>query len=170
MNIEVVVSQALFVEQEVESNIKGLTLEDRLAFTEAANSNLHSRQLSSFLLVRQLALAGVDFELEVEDTLTLSQDAHPRAFVLTVSQVCFVWDAAINEGFWPQVSQALALDQTVDVEVAKGALDTLTIEQTIDLNITRNLTIEQTFLPTQGAIGFLPDKYWHSFEIEVVEP
>lgn len=170
MEIEVVVGQVLFVEQEVESNIKGFILEDRLAFTEAASQNLHSRQLSSFLLVRQLAVVGKSIALSIEQSPELTQVAIPRGFSLSIGQTLFVWDAAVAEGFWPQVQQTVALEQTVEVTVAKAAADTLVMTETIDLSLTRNLVIEQTFSPIEGAIGFLPSKYWHSFEIEVVAP
>lgn len=170
MNIEVVVSQVLFVEQEAESNIKGLTLEDRLAFTQAANQNLNSRQLSSFILVNHLAVVGKSIQLAVEQELVFTQEAFPRAYVLEIAQHLFVWHEAIAEGMSPLVVHNLDLEQTVEVEVAKAAYDTLTITQTVDLSLTRNLTIEQTFVPAIGATGYLPSKYWHSFEIEVVEP
>lgn len=170
MNIEVVVGQVLFVEQQAESNIKGFTLEHWLAFTQAASSNLHSRQLSSFIRVNQLALAGKTISLALEDEVNLSQETFPRAYILSIGQTLFIWAEAIAEGFAPLVQQSLGLNQTVEVDVAKAAFDTLTMTETIALSLSRNFTIEQTFGVDSDAVGYMPDKYWSSYEIEVVEP
>lgn len=168
MEIEVVVGQALFIEQTVESNIKGLTLDHRLAFTEAVGQNLNSRQLSSFLQVRQLVFVAKTIALSLEQTVAPIQSVVPRGYDLVVDQQCFVWDEAVREAFWPLVEQTVGLSQTVEVEVAKAVYETVVLTETLEVAITRNLVIEQTFSPVTGVIGFLPSKYWHSFEIEVI--
>lgn len=170
MNIEVAVSQILFIEQQVESNIKGLTLEDRLAFTEAVSVNLHSRQLSSFLLLRELATTKKTVALLAHNTVTCVQVAIPRGYYLTIQQQLFIWDAGVAEEQWPKVEQLIDLEQTIEVDVAKAAYQPLLLTDAIGLSITKNLIIETTFTPVEGVIGYLPDKYWSSYEIEVIVP
>lgn len=170
MIIEALALNVLFLDQVAESNIKGLTVEQTLSLTDSLDANLLPQVLSSFLDLSHLALVEVDYDLSISQTLTFAQETQPRAIVLEVSQMLFLVSEAIREDMFPLVVSTLSLDHEAVGIASKHTATALALSHTVTVAITYGRTIEHSLTPSSEAAGYLPSKYWHSYEIEVIAP
>lgn len=170
MIIEAAAYNAFFMTQTVESNIKGLTLEDRLVFADAAVQNIAVRQLSTLLGIHDVAKLTKTLNKTVLQILLMSQSANHRVLVQSVEQLFFMWHVGENSTKSPLVRTGLSITQFVDFLTAKGVYDVLTLAQAAIVFGSYNQTIEDTFVIRQGATGFLPDKHWQSGPYTVEAP
>lgn len=170
MIIEAFALNVLFIEQAVESNMKALSVEQSLSLSQSVACNILPQVLSSSLVLAHVAEVNHTANLVADNSLTLTHAVHPRAFVLEVNQLLFVWSEAIKEEFSPLVRHTLTLTQTAVGVASKHTSTTLALTQSVSVAITYGRAIESVLGVTSEVSGYLPSKYWHSYEIEVIAP
>ena len=159
----------LFLTQEASTNIKVLTVEHTVGIADAVAQNMKPQRSRSLLLLTQSLEVRKSIALGVNQSLTLSIGTVPRAFVESVNDFLFVWNEAIHEAQWPLVIHELSLEQNADYDIAKGIYDTLTLAQEVSVSMSSNISVTDSLSLVQGVVGFLPSRYWTSFDINVIE-
>lgn len=169
MIITAAATQFLFLTQQASTNIKVLTVEHTVGIADAVAQNLMPQRSRSLLLLTQSLEVRKSVALIANNTLTLSNSTLPRAYNQSVSDFLFVWHEAIREAQWPLVVHELSLDHQVDYDIAKGMYDTLTLTQEVSVSASSGITVTDTLSLVGGVTGFLPSRYWTSFDINVIE-
>lgn len=168
--LDAVAFNALGLTDSVTSNIKGLSVSHQITLVQRVDKNLKPRRSASVLRLYHKVEVGKTLSLSAENQLVLDQSVQPRSSLLTVEQNLFIWQDTIKDDFAPLVVSHLALNQSAVASVAKGAYDTLVLEQSVTVEKTLNLNVEQPLLMISSTVGYLPDKYWSSYEITVIAP
>lgn len=170
MIYEAFVFTGLALSDSVTSNIKGLTVSQKIELSDQVETNLKPQGASSVLRIDHLATAAKTLNLAAAVSLVFQQSANPRTSIIVVDQLLFVWQDQRNDGFAPLVRSQLVLTQSAVGSLAKAAYDTLALTQSVVVTKTLNITVAQTAALISNVTGYLPDKYWSSYEITVIEP
>lgn len=168
--IDVFVFNHLKLSQSVNTNIKVLTVNQFLALIDAVSINIKIEHVESQLYFSHSATNTKDTNVSIEHVLSLQQDTLHRVFVESVEHhLALSHDASLTPN-WPDVKQVLNLQQTVDVEVAKGTYSFLALTHQATYTITRNLSVEHVLILVSEAVGYKPSKYWTSFDVVLEAP
>lgn len=168
--LDAVASNVLIMSDDVTSNIKGLTVSQQIVLVQQVDKNLKPQHPASVIRIDHLVEVNKTVALAASNALVLSQVTYPRSITLEVTQQFFAWQDILNDEFAPLVTSILTLTQSAIAAVAKGVYDTLTLTQSVHVEKTLNLNVGQTFVMVSSVIGYLPDKYWSSYPITVIEP
>lgn len=169
MIIDRFVSQFLIFDQEVDTNIKAFSVEHRLVLTEETDRNLLDAGAASVLHLSHLAEVNTTLNLEASNTLTFSQDSHPRVLVENVEQFLIMWHSAENS-IPPIVQQTLTITQSATYVKAKGMFDALTLTHSALFNITKALSVTHTLNLSQTVSVYKPSKQFVSYPITIADP
>lgn len=168
MNVTVV--SILFLTQETDTNIKVLALEQVVSISDAVEQNM----LPQSPLSRLYPIHSVELEktiaLSASSTLSLNQSQLPRSSDQSVTQICFVWHDAELLTDWPLVRQSIVLTQSATYTLSKGCYSNLDLSQEVSVVENTNITVPQSLVLISKATGYLPSRYWTSYDIDVVEP
>lgn len=168
--IDVFAYNHLSLSQAVDTNIKIEHVQQFLKLDDHFKINLKVRHVESQLYLSHSATATKITNVNVEHTLTFVHGTLPRVLVEAVEHRLLLSQDAQAVANWPDVRQSLDLQQTVDVEVAKGVYSVLNLTHEATYTITRNLSVEHTLTLVSQAAGYLPSKYWTSFDVVLEEP
>lgn len=168
MILDAVAFNSLSLSDTVTSNIKGLVVSHQITLVQRVDKNLKPRRSASVLRLYHLVQVSKSISLAAENALVLHQVTYPRSSLLEVEQSLFVFDSVVPDK--AAAHSVLVINQSAVAAVAKGAYDTLVLEQSVTVEKTLNITVEQPLTMVSSSIGYLPDKYWSSYAITVVEP
>lgn len=170
MIIEAAAVSVLFMDQTIESNIKGLTVEQTLSLSQTIECNIIPQQLSSFLNLQQLALCGKTISRALGNTLTMITEAQPRVSVIEVEQALLAWSDIANETQWPLVTQTLVMTQSAVCVASKHTHSELVLSQTVTVSVTYSREVVQEVPIISEATAYLPKHCWYAYEFEVIAP
>jgi hypothetical protein len=170
MVIDAFAFNLLFLDQDADTNIKGFAVEQFLGLSQVVEQTIKDEGVSHHLYFAQRVDVVKTLNLDVGHTLLLSQSEQPRVTNETVFQFLTVQQEATVLEQWPLVVSVLSIAQTAVGSVAKGAYSVLALSQSVDLKVTRNLTVANTLVMSQSGRGYLPSYFWTSYPITVVEP
>lgn len=168
MIVEVLANDLMFLTQQIETNIKGLTAFDFLGFSTALKENIYPRALSSHFLFRHVTYAEKTLNLSTDTILTVNQSSVSRAFDLIATDWLLPTQDLINEPQFPSVTSQAAFDQDIVLSQAKGTYSALAIVQNLSLTVTKNLAITSSLNIISEVVGFIPSYFWQS-DVFVVE-
>lgn len=158
--MDIVIGNFLRLEQMVDSNIKAFLIEHQLLLDDEVLINLGSFSLSQRLFLAHTVRVAKTLNLEVEQVLYLSQESHPFVTFLAVTNYLSFGSLVVNE--LPSFVDTLELTQSVMVDVAKPANNTLEVVQSVDVSKTQNTDIEQTLGLRQTVSVYKPSEYYIS--------
>lgn len=170
MIYDLIAFDPLILGQSANTNIKGASVITPLVLTQAVDQNFESDLVSDRLVFAQRVAVVKRLNKTVAHSLALSQDRHHRATPVTAFQFLSIQDQATIEDQWPLVHHVLTFTQTAAVEVAKGTYSTLVLTQSVQLNVTRNMTVSHTLVMESVSRVFVPSYYWTGFPVVVVNP
>lgn len=168
--LDAVASNVLLLTDSVTSNIKGLTVSHQIILVQQVDKNLKPQHPASVIRLDHLVEVQKTIALAASNTLVLTQTAYPRTLLIEVQQQLFVWQDMFDDPLAPLVTSHLSLTQSAIASVAKGVYDTLVLTQSVHVEKTLNIAVPQTLVMHSNVVGYLPDKYWSSYPITVVEP
>ncbi len=156
MVYDLLVIDALFLEQTVRSNITDLSVSHTLDLVSEINESIKPQQISQSLLFDDRIVVNKTLHLSVAHTLVLTQEQHPRVYDESVSHILILAQDINDQN--TVVHSFLELEQVIDVMVSKNITSELELTQEIGLSVVHNLTVAHTIVIGSAANGYLADK------------
>jgi hypothetical protein len=149
--IELFAYNSLEVTQELDTNIKGFTIEHRLALNSIVISSLSYNAIAQRIWLKHVVTVNKVLNLTTGNVFAFSQDTHPRSFNLPAYTGFIYWHDVIAHKATP-VKNVLTISQSaIAILVPYNPIDIFTIEQIVNRQFIKNGNFEQQLNLTHGA-------------------
>lgn len=153
----------MFFSQSLDSNIKGFNIETSIILTDSIDQNYSVQELPSTIHLIHLAKLVKTTNLNLTSNLSLTNLAYKKVIILSAENRLIFINNETDYKFGN--SQKLTIAENAVVNISKGNYSNLELTQSLQLSITRNLSVSQSFISSSNVTGYLPSQYWHSFSI-----
>lgn len=167
MIYEVFAHDVVFFEQSINTNIKPVLVDQFLLLTSLPDTNIKVQRLQSTLHLIHLPTIVRDFNVATSNALTFIQSTLPRVTNVNVFHSLPIMHNYVKHDKFPLVKSQLVLQQSITIFKCHGIYSNLGLTQQIELEVTKNLSIQSQLNIDSNVVSFIPSKYWYSYVVNL---
>lgn len=160
----------LFVTDSVSLNIQILNVEDMLALSDTVISNQHVQNVEHLLHLNDQVTVNKTVALSTADGLVMSQDGQRTPIPVVVVDYLNMYQLTQTYPHWPDVKQTLVMTDVAVCVVAYGVYDTLMLTQSVQVEKSVAVQAANALTIHSKATVLIPDQFWTSYDVVVVNP